>query len=120
MPTLRFLPTEQNIVVEANTKILVGAKRQKVDIRFGCAACRCGTCAVAVSLAPPAAPAPGLEEAGVVGALTDMRPEEKALLKQMGLAVDGTVRLACQARIVSGTVTVDIAFQQSYSPDETE
>jgi len=120
MPIFHFLPIDQSIAVEPNTKILVGAKRQKVSIRFGCAACRCGTCAVAVTLAkiPPESLAPG--ETDSVGTLTVMKPEELALLKQMGLAQDGSVRLACQARILAGLVTVDLDFQSSYSPDETE
>lgn len=107
MPKLKFSPRGApavEAVVEPNTKILAAANRLKVPIRFGCASCRCGTCGVAV--------------AG--GQLSPMRPDEKALLERMGLASNGTVRLACQARVVDGDVAVDLAFQDTYSPDQLD
>ena len=91
------------VTVEPNTKILVGARQGKVGIRYGCASCRCGTCAVRVE---------------PVDELKPMSPQELELLQRMNLAIDGSIRLACQARIVSGQVAVDIDFQDSYSPDE--
>ncbi len=103
MPTITFQPELQSCDVEPNTKLLVAATRHKVKIRFGCASCRCGTCGVAIS---------------GDGALTPMKADERALLQRMRLNLDGSVRLACQARISSGTVTVDLAFQDTYSPDE--
>lgn len=101
MPSVTFLPGASTYTIEANTKILAAAVRNKVPIRFGCAACRCGTCAVAVE----------------GGNLSQMRPDERELLNRMGLALDNSIRLACQTRIVDGAVRVDLAFQNSYSPD---
>jgi ferredoxin len=102
MPKIVFKPSATELEVEPSTKVLLAARRAKVDIRFGCAACRCGTCGVAV--------------AG--GELSPMREDERALLTRMALPVDGTVRLACQARVMSGEVAVDLAFQETYSPDQ--
>jgi ferredoxin len=102
MPQLIFQPLNVSVDVAPNTKILVAANRQKVSMRYGCAACRCGTC--------------GVKVAG--GELTPMRDEERALLQRMGLALDGSVRLACQARVVDGTTVVDLDFQDTYSPDD--
>ena len=98
-----FTPMGVNFDVESNTKILAAANRNKVVMRFGCASCRCGTCAVKVS-APEN--------------LSPMKSDEKNLLQRMKLDLDGTVRLACQARIMQSEVTVDIGFQDTYSPDE--
>jgi ferredoxin len=105
MPKLIFLPAAAAFDVEANTKILAAANRNKVQMRFGCASCRCGTCGVKVS--DP-------------GNLSPMKSDEKDLLTRMNLVTDGTVRLACQARIMSGAVKVDLDFQDTYSPDQGE
>jgi ferredoxin len=104
MSMIKFLPTNQEIDAVADLKLLVAARKNKISIRFGCAACRCGTCGVKVS--EPAAFQP-------------MGSEEEALLRRMKLSTSGDVRLACQARL-SGTrdSTVDISFQDSYSPDD--
>lgn len=104
MPKVTFEPSHSEIDVDPNTKILLAAKKGKVPLRYGCASCRCGTCAVQVS-SP--------------GALSAMRPDEETLLKRIGLPLDGTIRLSCQAR-VSGDVTVDISYQDTYSPDDLE
>lgn len=104
MPKVTFQPQQITVEVDPNTKILVAATRNKVKIRFGCASCRCGTCGVAVS----------------GGQLTKMRPDERALLERMGLPLDGSVRLACQTRVEAGETTVDLAFQDTYSPDDLE
>lgn len=104
MPKVNFEPAHSEIEVDTNTKILLAAKKGKIPLRYGCASCRCGTCAVQVSRA---------------GALSVMRPDEEALLKRIGLPLDGTVRLSCQARI-SDDVTVDISYQDTYSPDDLE
>ncbi len=103
MPKLFFTPVGVNCDVESNTKILAAANRSKVSMRFGCASCRCGTCAVKIS-APEN--------------LSPMKSDEKNLLERMKLDLDGTVRLACQARIMQSEVTVDLNFQDSYSPDQ--
>ncbi len=103
MPKVTFLPVGKSFDCEPNTKLLVAANRNKVPIRFGCASCRCGTCGVKVAGA---------------GELSPMKPDEKALLTRMNLALDGTIRLACQTRIVDGEVAVDLAFQDTYSPDD--
>ena len=103
MPKLIFTPVGANVEVESNTKILAAANRNRVIMRFGCASCRCGTCAVKVS-APDN--------------LSPMKSDEKNLLERMKLDLDGTVRLACQARIMQAEVTVDLDFQDTYSPDQ--
>jgi len=105
MPKYIFLPSGTETTVDPTTKILVAAKNAKVDIRYGCASCRCGTCAVSV-------------EGG--DNLKPMAEDERALLSRMGLVTDGQVRLACRARIQEGSVTVDIDFQSTYSPDQIE
>ncbi len=101
MSKVNFQPSNTTVEVDADTKILVAAKRGKVAIRFGCAACRCGTCAVRVS--------PG-------NAFAAMKPAEEELLLRMKLPVDGQIRLSCQARIQEDC-QVDIQFQDEYSPD---
>lgn len=103
MPTVIFQPSGTAIDVEENTKILVAGRRAKVPIRFGCAACSCGTCAVKVD---------------VRGTVSEMKDNERALLNRMKLPVDGTVRLSCQTRVMQGAVDVDLAFQETYSPDQ--
>lgn len=100
MPKITFKPSNGGIDVPSNTKILVAATKLKEDIRFGCASCRCGTCAVKVE-----------------GQLSEMKEQEELLLKRMGLPCDGSVRLSCQARSTSEDVIVDLAFQDLYSPD---
>lgn len=104
MPKVTFEPDKVSFDVAPSTKLLVVATRNKVGIRFGCASCRCGTCGVAVK----------------GGSLSPMKSDEQALLKRMGLAIDGTIRLACQTRVLDGDVTVDLDFQDTYSPDEGE
>lgn len=107
MPTVRFLPQQLSFQVEPSTKLLVAANRNKLPIRFGCASCRCGTCGVKVT------PSSG-------ATLSPMKDNERELLARMRLSVDGSVRLACQARILDGEVDVDLDFQSSYSPDDGE
>ncbi len=102
MARIEFIPGPKEIDVDANTKILVAGKKAGVTIRFGCAACRCGTCAVKVTR--------GSEQ------LTPMKPEEEKLLKKLKLTTDGSVRLACQARI-QGNCQIDLDFQDSYNPE---
>lgn len=104
MPKVTFEPSHIEVDVDANTKVLLAAKKGKVPLRYGCASCRCGTCAVQVSDG---------------SAFTAMRPDEEMLLKRIGLTLDGTVRLSCQARIAKD-VSVDIAFQDTYSPDDLD
>lgn len=103
MPKLFFTPVGVNFEVESNTKILAAANRNRVVMRFGCASCRCGTCAVKVSAHENLSP---------------MKSDEKNLLERMKLDLDGSVRLACQARIMQSEVTVDLAFQDTYSSDQ--
>lgn len=111
MPKIRFLAikspnkVDTTIEVDQNTKILAAATRAKVPIRFGCAACRCGTCGVSIS---------------GDGELSAMAADEKDLLGRMSLPLDGTARLACRTRIVAGEMTVDLDFQDTYSPDQGE
>lgn len=107
MPKVVFLPSHAEIEVEPSTKILVAARRAKVDIRFGCGACRCGTCAVSLEVSKD-------------GKLSQMQSDEQALLTRIGLVTDGSVRLSCRAKIESGACTVDIDFQNTYSPGDFE
>ena len=103
MPKVLFLPSGVEIEVASGTKLLAAGTRAKVPIRFGCGSCRCGTCAVAIV---------------VRGEVLPMVEDETALLAKMGLATDGSVRLACRTRVVDGEVDVDLAFQDTYSPDD--
>lgn len=104
MPKVVFEPLGTGYEVESSTKILAVATRNKVKMRYGCASCRCGTCGVAVQ----------------GGQLSPMKNDEKSLLTRMALTVDGSVRLACQARVLEGEVHVDLDFQNTYSPDQGE
>ena len=103
MPRLTFKPDGQTVEVDPGTKLLVAARRHKIDIRFGCGACMCGLCGVRVI---PDAEAD----------LSPMREREKHLLETPGLPVDGSVRLACQTKIDRGECAVDLDFQSTYSP----
>lgn len=104
MGKIKFLPSEKAADINVEQKLLVVARKNQIPIRFGCAACRCGTCAVKVS-AP--------------SGFSPMKPDETALLGRMRLPVSGEIRLACQAKYL-GTIDadVDISFQDSYSPDD--
>jgi ferredoxin len=93
----------KEVETEENSKILAVARRAAVPIRYGCASCRCGTCGVAVN---------------VEGELLPMENDERTLLTKIKLPTDGSVRLSCRARIKSGKVTVDLAFQDTYSPED--
>ena len=105
MPTINFLPQNIKIEAETNSKLLVTANRNKIPLRFGCAACRCGTCGVKLETNNP-------------DNLSPMRDNEKKLLARMQLPIDGSVRLACQTRVLAGHVTVDLDFQNTYSADD--
>lgn len=102
MPKVTFLPSQAHVEVPSNTKLLVAALKSKEPIVYGCASCQCGTCGVKVS-----------------GALSPIKDNEEALLSKMGLPLDGSIRLACQARVSDSDVTVDLDFQNSYNPDQT-
>jgi len=93
------------VSVRAGSKLLVAAIKNKIEIRYGCSACRCGTCGVAVT-------------SSTDGALSGIDQVEKDLMEKMNLPVDGSVRLACQARVLEGAVEVNLGFQSSYSPDD--
>ena len=105
MPKIIFLPSNDNVEVALETKVLVAAKKAKVDIRFGCASCRCGTCGVKV-----------LDPAN----LDEMGKPERELLERMELETDGTIRLACRARITNDECRIDLDFQDTYSPDDAD
>ena len=98
-----FQPDQVSFEAPAPTKLLVAGRKAQTDIRFGCASCQCGTCGVRI--------------VDLKGELSPMRGNEKALLTKMKLVTDGTIRLACQARIIQGMVTVDLSFQNEYSPN---
>jgi ferredoxin len=102
VPKISFNPDGRTFDAEPNAKVLATAVRNKVAIRYGCASCRCGTCAVRLS---------------GDGDVTPMKEAEAALLAKMGLVTDGSIRLACQTRVMAGSVSVDVSFQNEYSPD---
>ncbi len=99
MTTIEFLPSKITIDVPAGTRLLAAARQAKVPIRYGCGAAQCGQCAVATSghLSPPAS-------------------RESKLLRRLELPLDGSVRLACQASVEEGNVTVDLDFQDRWDP----
>lgn len=103
MPKLKFLPQNSEVEVQLNTKILVAAVKAQLPIRYGCGACRCGTCAVAV-----------VEDR--MEALSPMEEEELKMLERLNLQTNGSIRMACRARVLNGIVTVDLSFQDTYSP----
>ncbi len=102
MPRIDFVPSQKSAEVEDKTKILLGARRAGLPIRFACASCRCGTCAVRI----------------VEGRanLSEMKGDEQRLLTRLELPIDGSIRLACQSR-VSGDCKVDLDFQDEYDSD---
>jgi ferredoxin len=99
-----FIPQKVGLEVDEGTKILVAARKGQTGIRFGCASCRCGTCGVRVDTKQ--------------GSISPMKSEEKDLLERMSLPLDGSVRLACQARVLTGEIKVDLDFQMEYDPDQ--
>ena len=99
-----FIPQQVEVEVESGCKVLVAARKGKVNMRYGCVSCRCGTCGVAIKQHQEN--------------LVPMADDERNLLEQMQLPTDGSVRLACQTKIEKGTVVVDLDFQQKYSPDK--
>lgn len=101
MVRVRFLPNGAVSEVESNTKLLLSGRPAGVAIRFGCAACRCGTCAVRIK--------EGASQ------LSPLKKDEEKLLLKLKLPVDGSIRLACQARVL-GDCTIDLDFQEEYTP----
>lgn len=104
MPKILFKPSNAAIEFQGETKLLTAAVKAKTNIRYGCSACRCGTCGVKVD--------------ATNATLKSMHDDEKALLEKMGLTTDGSVRLACQTRVIDGELIVDLDFQDTYSPDD--
>ncbi len=98
-----FKPSNKAVSVNRGCKILVAARKGNIKMRYGCVACRCGTCAVKVD--------PPLQ-------LIPMADDERDLLANMNLPTDGSIRLGCQTRIQDGSVDVDLDFQDQYSPDQ--
>jgi ferredoxin len=103
MPRLIFDPSGVEVEASENTKILSAAIKAKVNIQYGCAACRCGTCGIRIQ---------------TTGSVSPMEDDERQLLAKMNLETSGEIRLACRARILHGTVRVDLGFQSTYSPDQ--
>lgn len=102
MPRIEFLPDQKSAEIDEKTKILLGARRAGVSIRFACASCRCGTCAVRII--------EGREN------LSLMKDDERKLLARLKLPLDGAIRLSCQGR-VTGDCKVDLSFQNEYDSD---
>lgn len=101
-PCLVFLPAGTRVEADAGTKILVAARQAGIPIRFMCSALRCGTCGVKVDAAG--------------GTLSPLANDELEMLRRLKLPLDGSVRMACRARVDSGEIKVDLAFQDSYDP----
>ncbi|MEY4631935.1 MAG: hypothetical protein RIQ81_2055 [Pseudomonadota bacterium] len=68
-----------------------------------CAALRCGSCGVL--LVNP-----------LSGKLSAMASDELAMLSRLKLVTDGSVRMACRARVEDGIIEVDLDFQDTYDP----
>ena len=105
MPKVIFKDSQQNsteVEASANAKILALGLRAKLPIRYGCAACSCGTCAVRIQ---------------DHSTLNAMEEDEKALLSRIGLDTSGEIRLSCRARVQDADIEVDLGFQDEYSPD---
>lgn len=106
MATIQFIPNHIETAADPGSKLLSAAIKAKTGIRYGCGACRCGTCGVRIT--------EGAKN------LSDMSGPETALLGRMKLSLDGEIRLACQARITGdeqSIICVDLDFQNQYSPD---
>ncbi len=103
-PVVIFMPAAARVEVDSGTKILVAARQASIPIRFMCASLRCGTCGVQVECSN--------------GTLTAAAEDELAMLRRLKLPLDGTVRMACRARIQDGEVAVDLNFQDSYDPGD--
>ena len=102
---VKFIPENITVKVQKNFSILLAAIRNKIDIRYGCAASRCGTCAVAIEK---------------TSKVSKIQENELHLLKKMNLPLDGSVRLSCQTRVLEGPLVVDLSYQKKYSPDQGE
>lgn len=107
MPLVTFIPDQVEAEVDENTKLLVAGRRSKSSIRFGCASCKCGTCAVKIDSSQ--------------GSLNEIDADERKMLDKLRLSDSPDVRMACKARVMSGNLTVDLEFQNQYDiPDEFE
>ncbi len=84
--------------VNPNTKVLKAAIDHSVTIEFVCSAARCGTCVIEIN-----------SQMGEVSAIKD---SEKTMLESLGQGDNSKARLACQCRIISGTVVVDTSLQK--------
>ena len=104
MPKIIFQSVNIEIDVQPESKVLASAIRNKVPIRYGCGACRCGTCGIAVDASK--------------AKLNPIDKDEMAMLKKIKLATDGSVRLACKTKMLSGELIVDLDFQDTYSPED--
>lgn len=106
MTTLKFqLRDKTSLTVEhakEDSKLLAIAIRSGIDIRYGCSAGKCGTCAVRV----------------VAGDLEAMRKGERELLEKMGILDGEKIRLSCRIRVPSKELSVDLSFQDEYDPAE--
>lgn len=102
MAKVIFVPSQQTCDVAPQTKILLAGRPAGVQIRFGCAACRCGTCAVRIES--------GQDQ------LSPLKKDEEKMLLKLKLPSDGSIRLACQARVL-GDCIIDLDFQDEYTPD---
>lgn len=81
-------------------KLLALALKNKIEINYGCAACRCGTCAVRL----------------LSGKASSMDEEEKKLLTKMDILDGERIRLSCKAKLTEESLEIDMKFQNDYDP----
>ena len=106
MSVIKFIPSNHVIDAIVDMKLLVAARKNKIPIRFGCAACSCGICAIKVS---------------EPSALRPMTSDEEALLRKLQVSVAGDIRLACQARMTGAVdATVDLSFLPDVAPNSDD
>ncbi len=92
MPKIIFLPSQTEVEVEENTKILAAAVQNKIDFTYSCGAARCGTCLS--------------EIVHLEGRLSEFNKHELELLRTLDQPLDGSMRLACKTFILKGTVKI--------------
>lgn len=96
MPTIHFLDTDEQFTVESMSKVLKIAIKNKIPLTYGCAACMCGTCIIELQV--------------LKGALVnEPQKDELELLTRLGYTDSSQFRLACQLRVLEGTIQISQA-----------
>ena len=102
MPIVIFEPENIRVEADSNSKILAVAIRNKINIRYGCGALRCGTCGIKINCEK--------------GALSEITDDEQSMLNQLGLKASAGYRMACRAKILDGEVAANLDSQHDYDP----